>query len=102
MTLIKVKLFDDLLFFRGRLLPENQLSYLNNEGGSDGKESACKVGDLGSIPGLGRFPGEETGHPLQYSCLGNPMGRGASWATVHGITESDMIERLTPSLFPLK
>ena len=45
-------------------------------GGSDGKESACNVGDLGSIPGLGRSPGGEHGNPLQYSCLENPMDRG--------------------------
>ena len=42
-------------------------------GGSDGKESACNAGDLGSIPGLGRSPGEENGNPLQYSCLENSM-----------------------------
>ena len=57
-------------------------------GGSDNKESACNVGDLGSIPGLGRSPGEGNGYPLQYSCLGNNMDRGAWWATVHGITKS--------------
>ena len=54
--------------------------------GSDGKESACTVGDLGSIPGLGRFPGEGNGNPLQYSCLENPRteepGRGRKeWDT---------------------
>ena len=48
-------------------------------GGSDGKESACNEGDLGLIPGLGRSPGEGKGNPLQYSCLENPMGGGASW-----------------------
>ena len=53
------------------------------------KESARNAGDLGSIPGLGRFPGEGNGNPLQYSCLENPMDRGAWWATVHGVTESD-------------
>ena len=57
-------------------------------GGSDGKESACNVGDLGSIPGSGRSPGEGNGNPLQYSCLENSMDRGACWATVHGIIES--------------
>ena len=57
-------------------------------GGSDGKESACNAGDLGSIPGLGRSPGEGNGNPLQYSCLENPMDRGAWWATVHGVTKS--------------
>ena len=46
-------------------------------GGSNVKESACNVADLGSIPGLGRSPGEGTGNPLQYSCLKNPMDRGA-------------------------
>jgi len=46
-------------------------------GGSDGKQSACNVRDLRSIPGLGRSPGEGNGHPLQYSCLENPMDRGA-------------------------
>ena len=56
-------------------------------GGSDGKESACNSGDLGSIPGSGRSPGEGKGYPLQYSCLENPMDRGAWWATVH--KESD-------------
>ena len=45
-------------------------------GGSDGKESACKAGDLGSVPGLGRSPGGGHGSPLQYSCLENPHGRG--------------------------
>ena len=46
---------------------------------SVGKESACNVGDPGSIPGLGRSPGEGSGTPLQYSCLENPMDRGAWW-----------------------
>ena len=46
-------------------------------GGSDGEESACNAGDLGWIPGSGRSPGERNGNPLQYSCLGNPMDRGA-------------------------
>ena len=53
-------------------------------GGSDGKESACREGDLGLIPGSGRSPGEGNGNPLQYSCLENSMDRGAWWATVHG------------------
>ena len=51
--------------------------------GSEGKESACNAGDLGSVPGLGRLPGEGNGSPLQYSCLENSMDRGAWWATVH-------------------
>jgi len=47
------------------------------------------VRSLGSVPGLGRFPGEENGNPLQYSCLENPMDRGAWWATVHGVSKSN-------------
>ena len=54
-------------------------------GGSDGKESACNAGDPGSIPGLGRSPGEGIGYPLQCSCLGNPVDRGAWRATVHRV-----------------
>ena len=57
-------------------------------GGSDSKASAYNVGDLGSIPGLGRSPGEGNGTPLQYSCLKNPMDRGAWYATVCGVTKS--------------
>ena len=57
-------------------------------GGSDGKESACNVGDLGSVAGLGRSPQEGNGYPLQYPCLENSMDRGAWWATVHGFAKS--------------
>ena len=57
-------------------------------GGSEGKASACNAGDLGSIPGSGRPPGEGNDNPLQYSCLENPMDGGAWWATVHGVTKS--------------
>ena len=57
-------------------------------GGSDGKESACNVGDLGLIPGSGRSSGEGNGNPFQYSCLENPMDGGAWWATVHGVSKS--------------
>ena len=53
-------------------------------GGSDGKESACHLGDLGLIPRSGRSPGEGIGYPLQYSCLENSMDRGAWRATVGG------------------
>ena len=55
--------------------------------GSDGKESRCNTGDLDSIPGSGRPPGEGSGNPLQYSCLENPMDRGAWWTTVHEVTK---------------
>ena len=65
-------------------------------GGSEVKASACNVGDLGSIPGSGRSPGEGNGNPLQYSCLENPMDRGAWWATVHGVAKSQ-----TPSALDL-
>ena len=51
------------------------------------EESACSAGDLGSIPGLGRYPGEGKGNPLQYSCLENPMDRGSWQATVHGVAK---------------
>ena len=58
-------------------------------GGSAGKESACNVGDLGSIPGLGRSPGGGHGNPVQfYSCLENPHGKGAWLTTVHGVTKN--------------
>ena len=52
------------------------------------KESACKAGDVGFIPGLGRSSREGNGNPLQDSCLKNSMGGGAWWATVHGVTKS--------------
>ena len=54
------------------------------------KNSPANAGDtrdVGSIPGSGRSPGEENGNPLQYSCLENPVDRGASWATVHGVAK---------------
>ena len=57
-------------------------------GGSEGKASAFNAGDLGSIPGWGRYPGEGNGNPLQYSCLDNPMDVEAWWATVPGLTKS--------------
>ena len=66
-------------------------STISNQGfpcGSEGKESACNAGDLSWIPGLDRSPGKENGNPLQYSCLENPMDRGAWRATVHRVAKS--------------
>ena len=57
-------------------------------GGSEVKVSACNAGDLGSIPGSGRSPGEGNGNPLQYSCLENPTDGGAWWPTVYGVAKS--------------
>ena len=54
------------------------------------KNQPADARDLGSIPGSGRSLGGENGNPLQYSCLGNPKDRGAWWATVHGVAQSDM------------
>ena len=59
-------------------------------GGSDGKQAAHHVGDLGSIPGLGRSPEEGNSYLLQYSCLGNSTDRGAWQVTVHGIGKSQI------------
>ena len=64
----------------------------NLPNGSVGKEPACNAGDLDSNPGMGRSRGEWNGKPLQYSCLENPMDRGAWQATIHEVTESDTTE----------
>ena len=69
--------------------------YWGFSGSSDSKESAHNVGDLSLIPGLGRSPGEGNGNLLQYSYMENSMDGGAWRATVHGVTELDMTERLT-------
>ena len=55
------------------------------------KESACSAGDPGSIPGLGRSPGEGNGNPIQYPCLENLMDRGAWWAAVHGVIAKSQV-----------
>ena len=71
-------------------------------GGSDGKESACNARDLGSIPGLRRFPRGEHGNPLQYSCLENPYGqRSLAGYSAWGRKESDTTERLSAQLLLL-
>ena len=84
----------------------NTKQYLGFPGGSDCKESACNVGDLGSIPGLERSPGGGHGNPLQYSCLENPHGqRSLASCSPWGGKEWDMTERLsahTRSTFPKK
>ena len=68
-------------------------------GASGSQESACNAGDLGLIPGSGGSLGEGLGNPLQYSCLENPMDRGAWWSTVYGMAkEWDTTERLTHSI----
>ncbi|CAI9164739.1 unnamed protein product [Rangifer tarandus platyrhynchus] len=93
--LIKVschEIFERLLYASiYRDLPSAKLSpsRWGVPGGSDDKESTCGAGDLGSIPGLGRSPGEGSGYPLQCSGLENSMG-----CIVHGVTESDTTERV--------
>ena len=72
----------------GRIYPGLFFSPLGFPGGSDSKESACKAGDLGLIPGLGRSPGEGNGYPLQDSGLENSMDQGAWQTTAHGVTKS--------------
>ena len=69
-------------------LKDNICIYKSFSCSSVGKESACSAGDLGSIPGLERSPGEGNGNPLQYPCLENLRDRGAWWATVHGVAKS--------------
>ena len=66
----------------------NSASLEGFPGGSDGNESVCNAGDLGSIPGLGRSPGGGHGNPLQYPCLENLTDRGAWQATVDGVAKS--------------
>ena len=73
--------------------------FLGFPSATDGKDSACNVGDLGSIPGLERSPGGGHGNPLQYSCLGNPHGqRSLVGYSPWGCKELDMTEQLTLSL----
>ena len=79
--------------------PALQADSLPAEPPSDSQESACSAGDQGSIPGSGSSPGEGNDNPRQYSCLENPMDRGAWSATVHGAAKSDTTEWRTLSLF---
>ena len=72
----------------GRFFTAEPSWVLGFPGGSAGKQSACYVGEQGSIPGLGRSSGEGNGNPLQYSCLEKSMDRRAWWATDHGVTKS--------------
>ena len=70
--------------------------FMGFRGGSDGKEYTCHDGDLGSIPGLGKSPGEGHGNPLQYSCLENPHGqKSLEGYSPWGHKESDMTEQLS-------
>ena len=73
---------------RTRLSNFTYYFFLNFPGGSEGKASACNAGDLGSIPGSGRSPGEGSGNLLQYSCLENPMDREAWRVTVQRVAKS--------------
>ena len=75
-----------------KILKKREISFV---GGSDGKESCCSAGDPSSIPGSGRSPGEGNGNSLQYSCLENPMDRGAAGYSPWGRRESDTTEWLT-------
>ena len=71
-----------------RLGDRRQVNQAGFPGASEGKNSPAKAGDTSSIPRSGRSPGVGNGNPPQYSCLENPMDRGARQATVHGVTES--------------
>ena len=64
------------------------LVFLGFLGGTDSKESVFNAGDVGLIPGLGKFPGGRHGNPFQYSCLENPMDREAWWSTGHRVAKS--------------
>ena len=71
-------------------------------GGSDGKDSACSAGDPSLIPGSGQFPAEGNGSPLQFSCLENPLDKGAWQATVHRVVkELNMLRNLVTTSYSL-
>ena len=91
--------------FKGHQQPKDKYTQVPQcegfPGGSDNKESACNVGEQSSIPESGKFLWERNGNPLQYSCLENPMDRGAWCATICGVTtDSDMTEQLILLLPP--
>ena len=82
-------------------LSEIGFEFSGFHGGSDGKETACNIGDPGLIPKLGRCPGEGNGNPLQYSCLENPIDREAWPATVRGVirVRHDLVTKPPPPVF---
>ena len=88
---IPKKLPGGKIHFPAKILETERLwiSQRGVHGGSDHKETACNAEDQGSIPGLGRSPGEGNGNSLQYSCLENSMDRGAWQATIQGVAELD-------------
>ena len=86
---------DKVILMSGHQIPSESLIFFSKKihlflyrASWEVKASACNVGDLGSIPGSGRSPGEGNGNPLQYSCLENHMDRGTWWATVHRVARS--------------
>ena len=81
----------------------NLIFYLIFPPSSVSEKASCNAGDLGLIPGSGRFPGEENGNPLQYSCLEHSMDRGAWRATVHGVAKSQtwLSDQTTSRAWPL-
>ena len=83
---LSMKIF--FIFFLQQCLDVSLNWLLGFPGGSDDEESTCNAGDQGLLPGSGRSPGGRHSNPLQYSCLENPMDRGAWQATVHGVTNS--------------
>ena len=87
-----------LQIFRGCcvLVVKSKINHhLGSPGGAVVKNPLVNAGDTGLFPGSGRSPGGGNGNPLQYSCLENPMDRGARWASVHGNTKSSTVERLS-------